>query len=31
MLPQLPQCGHTEKPYQPFQCSSLLTMRDIKL
>nr|CAI5836576.1 unnamed protein product [Callosobruchus analis] len=29
-LPQFPQCGHTGKPYQPFQCSSLLTMRDIK-
>ncbi|KAK9736235.1 hypothetical protein QE152_g12674 [Popillia japonica] len=29
-LPLSPQCGHTGKPYQPFQCYSMLTVRDIK-
>ncbi|KAK5640066.1 hypothetical protein RI129_010877 [Pyrocoelia pectoralis] len=29
-LPVFPLCGHKGKPQQPYQCSSLLTMRDIK-
>ncbi|CAH2004439.1 unnamed protein product [Acanthoscelides obtectus] len=30
LLPTFPKCGLVGKPYQPFQCISLLTMRDIK-